>query len=582
MATPFRVTFKQGGKIVSVSDFYVSESERKPPETVLVENVPLTVMFEAGDPNARFYMDGLDAMPARELKEDEETGDVYLSPSHIPVTLYENTTDYYPFIPGHYQIVVTTGAARYYAWIAIRPKQVDRMTWELMRDEIEDTLEGLAQDATRRTASTAVSETGVAKQASLITRYYRSALAAIHDIYRGPRGHIQKNYRVVAVGRSAPVDEVTIRGRLRHPEDTRHVMVPQSVVNVDLPENRLIKRFTRQLIRQLTTFDQAAAAFKVESEEAHDHGGDEAVNNREKRLPSVDASIRQAEKIKEALERLHQAPWMASVDEGTVPGIPPVMISDARYRLFYKLYREMNQTAKNLESFYDRQWKRTDKMYEIWGTIKLLKTLGASQLGFKPTGGWLYDEGAQHADLPTATRIYFEKDDLRLQVVYDEKLPKISEHTDSRKTPLYITQSHNRPDVRLDVFKQEVYIGSLLIDFKYRPSVYLWQPDKIDAGLRPKAMAQLIDYGNACRTRYLFGAEAHPFVRDMNPVLEVWALYPDQSQTGTTAYCEDYRLRLMALTPGKPDEHLAFALEKYIGQLLKRYDFFIQPNSFGF
>ena len=239
MGIPFSLTFKQGHLFINIRDFRDTDSELSPSENVLVENVPLTVLFESADPEARFYMDGLDAVPAKELKEDVETGDVYLSPSHTPVSLYENNTDFYPFIPGFYRIEVLVNGKWSYAWITVRPKQVDQKSWEWMRDEIEATLSGLAKDFARQ--STIPEE--IMDSFKLIRKWHSPILAAIEDIKRHPREQVTKSYRSIPNGRTAAIDIVTIRECCRHPEEMRKIKIPHSLTIYDTVENRLLKQY---------------------------------------------------------------------------------------------------------------------------------------------------------------------------------------------------------------------------------------------------------------------------------------------------------------------------------------------------
>lgn len=48
-----------------------------------------------------------------------------------------------------------------------------------------------------------------------------------------------------------------------------------------------------------------------------------------------------------------------------------------------------------------------------------------------------------------------------------EKLTYNSDETDL-ESPVYVLDAHNKPDVRIDVYKNKVYIGSLILDMKCR------------------------------------------------------------------------------------------------------------------
>lgn len=576
MALPFKVTFKQGYRVVPVLDFSENDAVDRLPETVLYENVPLTVLFESDDDQARFYMDGLDALPVRQIREDNETGEAYLAPSPHPVILYENTEAFYPFIPGHYRIEVVVRGRTYYSWMTIAPKQVDRAAWQAMRDEIEAVLTGLARDFGRQaTVGVPLGEEGLSPQAvrmlMTVKQRYASIMAAIHDIYRAPRGKIKKIYTRVPAGRFAVYDEATIRHRLRHPEEMRRLKVPQREIDYDLIENKMLKRLIRAWMAVLA--DHPGQGKRNGTEPDDWPGAREGATDDPARGVDEQEWADRLLKMKKALQRLYNAPWMKKVDATKPVSASPHALSDSRYQVMVRLYEEWFKPAAPREAA--GPWKRTDKLYEIWGVIKLIRCLSEGPLGFRPVEGWLFDgkeDSGAIQDLPEGTRIVFEKGAARIHLVYDEKLPRTSGPTDPDRLPLFMTHGHNRPDARLDFYVEAVYIGSLLVDFKYRPRAYIWQPEQLETGVRPKVMAQLIDYGNACRSRFLFGAPDHPFFFGINPVLEVWGLYPDEQRSGEVIHDPDYRLRLMDMTPGRSDVHVVQVLEAYWQRLFKRYE----------
>lgn len=578
MGIPFSLTFKQGHRFINISDFFETEKEEVPSANIIVENVPLTVLFESADPDARFYMDGLDAVPAKELKEDAETGDVYLSPSHYPVSLYENKADYYPFIPGYYRIEVLIRGKWVYAWLTVRPKQVDQVSWEEMRDEIESTLTGLAKDYTRESTGIPAVSMELSQSLALIQQWYSAIFSAIDDIVRWPQRCVVKSYQSIQIGRSAVIDKVTIRERCRHPENIRVIKIPKNKSTYDLEENRLLKWVVKALRHHLTELLKGIEELQINRRGEPNTRTGMVLETAGERSVSFKEALKMIINLLKALHRLESTLWMSEVGEisHSVPAL--MMLSDNRYRLVHQFYKCFTHEDQQKELIY-YQWKRTDKLYEIWGFIKLLKLMGKDGMGFKPVQGWLFD-GARSLtpELPAGTRIWFEKDPLTIQLVYDHKIPRKSTNTVSGDEPLFITHGHNRPDTRLDFFLQDIYIGSLLIDFKYRPRVYLWQDAMIEASVRPKVMAQLIDYGNSCRSNFLFAQDqdrAGRF-RDIPPVLEAWAIYPDQVQTGMTTTNEDYRIRLIEMTPGKPMGHIIGEIKHYTERLIARYSWFVK------
>ena len=91
-------------------------------------------------------------------------------------------------------------------------------------------------------------------------------------------------------------------------------------------------------------------------------------------------------------------------------------------------------------------------------------------------------------------------------------------------------------------------------------------------------MNQLISYGSQCRSRFTFGAtDGYP---DVNPVTEVWAIYPRSSSAiDFNYYKKDHHLRFLKLAPGDNYEPLELQLEEVIQGFISRYERFCHKLS---
>ena len=51
------------------------------------------------------------------------------------------------------------------------------------------------------------------------------------------------------------------------------------------------------------------------------------------------------------------------------------VLCDPRYSLLYHLHRHLETPADSysVADFYQFQWKRTDKLYELWGFLQFIK-----------------------------------------------------------------------------------------------------------------------------------------------------------------------------------------------------------------
>jgi hypothetical protein len=552
----------------------------------ITENLDLTIQFTSSDMNARLYMDGLETLPERLLENDPLEGEPYLTPTGQTITLFSNTEECYPLIPGFYRIAVECEGQRFYSWIKVIPKQLEQTQWEIMRDEVEKELSGLARDIVLRRNGLDSAIGGIPQsllgQFIVIKNRFPSFMAALSDLYRKVNYKISKNYVLVPKEKSRRIDEKTIRHRVSHPENEQALKTPVSTINYDLPENRLAKKIVLSVSKTLAGFIQA-----VESMERILHATDDfrdfrSDTEKERTLSELEKLGEMAGKMRGAILWIETAPWYEAVGSYNSSALPHVMNSDPRYRAIYQLYRELKseQIKTVMDKSFSYQWKRTDKLYEIWGFIQFMKALSNSDLGFIPERGWVYNENFEDNRLlvpvlPPNTEVVFQKDDIRIKLIYEALLPTASKST-SPTNPIYTRSTHTCPDGRIDVYQKDVFIGTIIFDFKYRPRSAVWNQSLISSNRQSGVMRQLVSYGDNLHSPYLFGEGSNPFVSHLSPVQEVWALYPNRYGTERNHEFPDHKLSLLELTPGVESSVLVGKIKEAIERLLERSERFIK------
>lgn len=258
----FSQRFGEQDHLIELDHFFTNELDilqsREEIFTEIKENIALTVIFRSNREDAQFFMDGLDTLPERMLAVDPLEGRVYLTPSEKPVTLFDNTKEYYPLIPGLYRIVVAYEGRRYFSWVKVIPKQMEEAQWETMKLEVEQEVSGLAREIIMKknglnTDMEGVSQ-GLLEQFIVINSRFLSVMAALSDLYQKINHRISKEYLLVPKEKSRLIDEKTNRHRVSHPENKHVLMTPTSAINYDLPENRLAKKIIISISKTLTGF----------------------------------------------------------------------------------------------------------------------------------------------------------------------------------------------------------------------------------------------------------------------------------------------------------------------------------------
>ncbi|WP_026691861.1 DUF2357 domain-containing protein [Peribacillus kribbensis] len=567
----------------SETDFYVKREESF---VEIKENIDLSVTFRSNNIDSRFYMDGLDTLSERLLEVDPLEGDVFLPPSEQPVTLFANGNNYYPLIPGYYRLVVHHEGERYYSWIKVIPKQLEEAQWEVMRNEVEKELRGLARDVILKKTGMHTGYEGISQgllgQFIVIKNRFPSVMSALSDLYRNVNYKITKNYVLVPKEKSRQIDERTIRHRVSHPENENVLKTPISSTLYDIPENRFTKKIINSLSHILSNFIDAVERMEYKVKTEGQFGEFRTKREKDRTLTELESFSEMARKMRGAIQWIKTAPWYESVGPyySTVP--PYVMNSDPRYRALYQVYRELNseQIQLVMDKSYSYQWKRTDKLYEIWGYLQFIKALGSRKVGYTAEKGWVFNERFDGhkllvPTLPSATEVVFRKDNVRVHLVYEALLPTQSKFT-TMERPLYTRGTHTCPDGRIDVYKDEIFIGTIVFDFKYRPRRAIWDQTLIFSNQQNGVMRQLVSYGDNLQSPYLFGDVKSLYKGQFSPVYEVWAIYPNRYSIPGEQEFPDHKLNLIELTPGFDNSHLEDKVVEAIDRLIQLSEPFLQ------
>lgn len=616
MDTPFKVIFRHPDYYRSenpdmektdreIIDFVRDElslykmSEEDIPE--VIENKRLELEFICEDETARLYMDGLDTIPMRYLDIDEHD-EAYLSPASTPLYLYNNqkyapsADNYYPLIPGYYRIKVVVDDRSYYSWLKVQPKQISEEQWKSMRNNVEDTLHGLAQDLIRKNASIGINESlpiplNILGRLYVIKKDYWKWMNSLKAIEKDPRLRIQKEYNLLPEAKAGIIDQRSIRYRSRHPESRDFVYTPKHTQNFNLPENQWIKKIVRYIAKETNILLEYLEKYKAKVEQEvkrekrfHD---DEHIQVRLKTnvLDELTEYERFTRQVRNECFLILKTNWMEEVQSTNTIIIPHVLHLDERYRQLYKLYRMLKteEFSISLDTNYDYYWKRTDLLYEIWGFLQLIDGLQHESVGFEVVKGWIFDMDPNTKTihipfLEGGTAIEFKKENIKLCLVYDEFIPFKKEATTLDK-PIFTNGSHNRPDVRMDIYYEEEYIGTIVIDLKYRPLRYIWDNSSLQAVKQTDTMRQLISYRENMNSSFLYRNKIPNQWHRFRTVHEVWAVYPKhEANAQVKSPMDNYQIRLMELTPLEGKETFHQGISEAIEKVILAYQDIFQTN----
>ena len=568
---PFSLTFetkKEG--IISATRFTIDPDRLTghfPAALALTENQDIFLRFEA-PAGFRFTMDGLDivTLPGQE-RESEQT---YILPEGKKDILLFAGQDF-PLVPGYYVMTVEGAGRAWYGILEINPRYMEKQSWQEMRDELVEEIKTLSFDFMKRNIHISRQlEGALGVNTEMLLRFYTIrdespvVLNVLDELARTANSRLalrMKHVRTLGDSRTEP------HIRPQHFHDRAGAPTTPALyteMTWDVAENRFAKALLMKLDQNLFTFikeiDGHVGRLEDRRREIARFSRDREYRMGVKALSQFIDYRKRATLLRQSIRRVTLAPWYEETKGEMPETMPMAVFRDPRYSVLYRLYKNLENPFSSLDvsSFYQFQWKRTDKLYEMWGFLRFIKALMAKGWELEDGVEVLKEEGKYRlASLESGTEIRLKRENAEIRLVYDGIVPGNSADTSRDKAPLYTNNSHRQPDLRMDYYKEGLYYGSLVADFKYRDVLFLWQDENRSYSIRKQFNAY-----RDMNTRFYRDMTEAASLRDSRPVKEVWAVFPKEIPGRSDA---DYSLRFIPLAPGLPgNEELPDLLEKYI------------------
>ncbi|MGN8836804.1 DUF2357 domain-containing protein [Mitsuokella jalaludinii] len=572
ISSEFRLVFVNGRKEQEVRAFAGTpeQADQMSEDDIITvnENSPLSVHFTSKNhPSLRLSIDGFEFLP--DTLYDGERNEYYLLPQEEEQTLYENGD--YPLIPGYYTISVHDGEEACYGKLHVLPTQLSVEEWRELADEIDTFVNGLAEEFILTKEGAVIPDRpavrlpmGVYNQLLFLEHNAPTIIRTLDDLTRKANYRIEGDHELLPSHKVRRTDNVSIRYLRSHPTRRDRILAPIKKLTYDIPENRLLKHDLKVMKAILQRARRAGQAMLCHLQEEYQEslryqGGRESVLSRaEQNYFNWQEGEKRCRQLEASVERLQGAPFLSEVDE-TCPRNAARAVLDWRYNYLHRITRALEEKDARIQAAqeYQLQRKRTDKLYEIWGFIRIMQTLQG--LGYTPTDGWIYRLDAGEKDfvvpmLASGEAVTYKSGARTLRLVYNEPLPQDERQIDHLH-PLYIAYQHNRPDARLDLYHAEVYEGSVIIDFKYRRASAMVNRTYGDV------FDQLRDYKEA-RSR-IYSENGFDLSSSYNPVHAVLVLCPN---IDTTSRLRTPGTKLLEEAP-KRESSLASWLAKEIDQI---------------
>lgn len=441
-------------------------------------------------------------------------------------------------IPGFYSLAVQHAGQIYLSGFEIILKDLSVPEWITMREEIEKMAGGLASEfVTRqqvRMAAGVSVTTGMDAKAALLLAAAPRIKTTIEKLRHDAKFEVHKQYHRVPMGQASAMDTVTIRKMQQRPNNSGCISVPKRIQNYDIIENQWLAYIIRYFIQVCQTALQTQQPL-----------------TKQELRPEMVTYNQQLKSLHAYLRQSLTAGFLADVTPTRPKKIPKALILNPKYSLLYRLFKTIttNTDQFQLEKQYQKFWKRTDLLYEIWVYIKTLQVFLDS--GYTPLQGWIFDpQIAATQEIPflnDGTRVVFEKDDLQIAVTYNEAVNRRS-FALSLTQPVVISSGQNKPDIRIDILHAEnhapkQYMGTIIVDSKYKKLKSIIGHNDTDT------LDQLMNYRYLPYTTANITGLTPLIANSIRPVEAVIAVYPNQTDKKVRA---DYTHQQILFAQLKP------------------------------
>lgn len=492
------------------------------------ENDELDLYFNSTDKNARLYLDALECCPSSNRIVVDADGFVYCTPGEEIIKLYRSDSSYDALRVDILQVSVRCGLNSYFSFLKIAPKQLSIQEWQIMRDDLESEIQGLAQDIVRRNIGLGEDSPGLLPPDDLyafliINKNAHSIMSALLDIKDKPKYKLVKVYEEVDESRNREIDTETVKKYLQKGAVNHTLFVPRRDIVYDIQENRLLKKIVKEYDEKLAHFiDVIHSTLNYRKQRLARYPRHSIYD--EKYIQGLETYLETAEKLKKITSIIKSAEWFQKVKNPEDMFIPHSFAVDSRYGSLYRMYSEMKKRnfSIQLDPQYSYSWKKSSSLYEIWCYICVCRAFlkRYSEIGISIQD--IFMKNHLFPFLKSGTRLLMENENSTVEIIYDSVLPKKSDQVKLYANPLYITGKHTRPDICINMYSKKSgwYVGSFIIECKYRSLLAFWY------GNTWSSREQIKAYHNDSKSPLFFNGLLDE-ITSSRPVRHVFVFTPD-------------------------------------------------------
>lgn len=546
------------------------------------EFAEINVKFISEDKTNKLYLRELDDFELNNRK-DSGDDDLYFLPSQQNIVIYERNTQDVPLVPGYYFFEVHLLSDKYFSAIKIIPKDLSSLQWENMRDEIESKVRGLSLDfikrkrTERRNTSDKVAPNDTFVKIKNLSEDIPAVLSSLEALKKEAKVKIRKDYSWKNNGSKAQIDFKTIKMMQKYPDRKGQLYSANRFIDYDTEENQWLKFILTHILR----FSKNSIEYLDRILEVINKNFEGEVRFSNYRSQANNTFINstyyhrklEIEKLRKQLFSFYiyvndflGERYFSSVSNRKSIFIPKTLVLSPKYNIVYKMYLKNIRTNNelHLDDSYNYFWRKTDLLYEIWSYIKTIDSL--IEMGFVPESGWIFDYDSWVEPLPfleDGTKVKMSRGSTSVSVVFNEVL-KGQSFRNTLENPLKTSSNRKKPDIRIDLFDEQKYAGSIILDAKYKKLINI-----ISSRYNNSSLTQLRSYRNDPFSSIIDIPDY--LLRHVNSVASVFAVYPISEGKSSPKDFDEQQLFFSELRPGYGFEQFTIDLSRQINERLNMH-----------
>lgn len=535
------------------------------PQILITENRVVKIKVES-EFDFKLEMEGFDVLEKQILIHDDGR---YLSEANEYVEVF-GMGEEFPLPPGNFVIKVSVMGKNYYAGFKVNSIRLDESLWKIMSEDVMKSVNLMAFQILNSKLSLCNKDYHnevfgeLILKMNVLNKYFTRVIKILDDLRIRPHSKISKYYPKVISEYSYLEDAKSYKlNIIKNTMDKEYIS--KKYTNYDLAENRFVKRVLLELDKIINLFISEIKIKLIILEKNNilyrnkGYSPDKNVNN------VLNEYYNKAKQIKEAINTIRETEWFQMVNVNNSQVIPLQKMYDPRYGILNNLSNELK--AKSIKYDIDNRltllWKRSDKLYEMWGFLKVVEQF--QNIGFVISSGSnisIDNMLIKISSLLPGDYVQMQKENFIIKIYYDKEIPRERTNLNEEMEPIFVTSSNNRPDIRIDFYyliDNIRYVASLIIDLKYRRRESIWPRD--NSYNKYSCKVQLLNYTNTTKTQFHFDEPQQMVITRYRPVRQVWALYPNQKNVTEESDEFNQGVKLISFVPGHESVLIKHLLE---------------------